>query len=218
MNYHLTFRLLFILTIFLLASCGSSTKITGSWRTMDSEREMYFQSYAIIVLSEKNTVRAIIEQDLVSAMKKYGHKAVRGIDVFPPTFQGKELDKKTILDTFRHHAVDAIITVSLLDVESETRYVPGQVNYAPAMRFGWYGSFWGYYSHWYPRVYQPGYYTEDKVYYIEVNLYDVKNESLLWSAQSETHNPSDLHIASKNFAGKVVTRMRKDGVLNDVRD
>lgn len=181
---------------------------------MDSDSELFFDTYGIIVLSDKATVRATVEKDLVDAMKVEGHKAVRGIDVFPPSFRGKELDKKTILDTFQHHGIDAIITVSLLDVESETRYIPGQVNYAPSIRFGWYGSFWGYYSHWYPRVYQPGYYTEDKTYYIEVNLYDVKTESLIWSAQSETHNPADLHIASRNFSKTVVKRLKKDGVLN----
>lgn len=200
-------------SLFLVA-CSSSTKITGSWRTKDSGKEMTFKRYAVIALSEKHSVRAEVEADLAAVLKSSERSAQRSIDILPPSFKGREMDKDLLLDTLQNAGFDAILIVSLLDVESETRYVPGQASYLPSMRFGWYGSFWGYYSYWQPRVYQPGYYTEDKVYYIEVNLYDIASESLIWSAQSETWNPSDLHTASKEFAQKVAKQMRKDGLLN----
>ena len=81
-------------------------------------------------------------------------------------------------------------------------------------RFGYYGTFWGYYNTWHPTLYSPGYYQEDKVYFIETNLYDAETEQLLWSAQSETYNPSSLTIFAKTFADVVVSRMQQEDLLS----
>jgi hypothetical protein len=36
---------------------------------------------------------------------------------------------------------------------------------------------------YYPVVYTPGYYTFEKVYYLESNFYDLASDKLLWSVQ-----------------------------------
>src|SRR5690606_23752299 len=107
-----------------------------------------------------------------------------------------------------------ILTVALIDKETETRYVPGNAGYAPMPRFGYYGTFWGYYNTWYPTLYSPGYYEGEKVYFIETNLYDADTEELLWSAQSETYNPRNLPDFASTFADVVVSRMERDDLLN----
>ena len=63
-------------------------------------------------------------------------------------------------------------------------------------------------------MYSPGYYEDDKVYYIETNLYDADTEELLWSAQSETYNPTSLPDFASDFAEVVVARMEKENLLN----
>jgi hypothetical protein len=80
-------------------------------------------------------------------------------------------------------------------------------------RFGYYGNFWGYYSHWYPYGYSDAYYTRDDVYYLETNLYDAKDEVLIWSAQSQTYSYDGLATFSKEFAKEITQRMKKDGII-----
>ena len=62
-------------------------------------------------------------------------------------------------------------------------------------------------------MYDPGYYTTDKSYYLEANLYDVESEQLVWSAQSETTNPANLEAFARTFAMVISDQMIKDGVI-----
>jgi hypothetical protein len=79
---------------------------------------------------------------------------------------------------------------------------------------GYYGRFTGYYSYYNPVMYDPGYYATDKNYYLEINLYDAKTEELVWSAQSETTNPSSIETFSYSFSQLVVNQLIKDGLIS----
>jgi hypothetical protein len=203
-----------IIGLVLLAACGSSTQITGSWKN-PSAKPAYNR---IIVAALTTSVRArqTVENDLARELADNGIAVTKGFDVFPPSFtESKEPDKDAMLKKIRGENVDAIMTITLVDKETETRYVPGSYGYTPVTRYRWYGRFSGYYTNWYPTMISPGYYEENRVYFIETNLYDADTEELIWSAQSETYNPSDLSSFSAEFASIVVAKMREDGVLAD---
>lgn len=205
--------LLLIGMVFIFQSCATETNITGSWKNTEAKTNQ-INSVLVTALTEKANVRQTVEDDLAKGLREKGYKASRSIDVMPPKFtQNKELDKEELLEKIKKTNIDAILTVALLDKDTETRYVPGTYGYTPVTRFGYYGRFLGYYNTWYPTVYSPGYYSEDKIYFIEANLYDAKTEELLWSAQSETYNPDNLRDFSKNFANVVIAKMEKDGIL-----
>lgn len=134
----------------------------------------------------------------------------------PPTMAAAEKPKKMeLLNQIKGTGVNAILTVALINQETENRYVRGSAAYAPFPRFNYYGSFWGYYNNWYPAMQTPGYYEEDKIYFLETNLYDASTEQLLWSAQSETMNPESLERFSKDFASVVLAKMKEDGLLKN---
>jgi hypothetical protein len=199
--------------LLLVFGCSSSTEITGSWRNKNTPNEG-INNILVTALTSKAAARQTVETDLANVLQKNGYKSMKSIDILPPSFtDGKEPDKEVILDKIKGNDIDAILTVALIDKETENRYVPGSTGYAPVPRFDYYGRFWGYYSTWYPTLYSPGYYTEDKVYFIETNLYDADTEELLWSAQSETYNPASLESFSKEFANVMVDQMATDGVL-----
>jgi hypothetical protein len=207
-------RIIIAMTITLfLISCKSATEITGSWKnTNKATGDINF--ILVTALTERVNVRQMVENELSTALEKKGCKTIKSIDVLPPTFaEGEKPDKIELFSKINQTGANAILTVALIDKENETRYIPGNNNYAPLPRYGYYGTFWGYYNTWFPSLYSPGYYVEDKVYFIETNLYDAKTEELLWSAQSETYNPSTLAAFSKDFANVVVTKMKNDGVL-----
>jgi hypothetical protein len=89
-------------------------------------------------------------------------------------------------------------------------YNPGTV-YAP-VNYGYYGSFYGYYNYYYPVVYSPGYYSVDKTFYLECNLYDLAADKLLWSIQSEARNPKDLHSWFKAYANMLISHLKQKGL------
>jgi hypothetical protein len=197
----------------LLYGCGPATQITGSWKnskvkTINAERIL------VAALTGNTNARQTVENDLTAALQENGYKAIKSMDILPPTFTAsKEPDKEVILEKISGTGVDAILTIALINKETENRYVPGSYGYEPIARFGYFGGFWGYYNTWYPTLYASDYYTEGQVYFIETNLYDAKSEELLWSAQSETYNPGGLAGFSNDFAIAVFDKMRDDGVI-----
>jgi hypothetical protein len=208
--------ILYLAAALVIAGCKPATEITGSWKnTSATASTRTINTILVTALSAKTNVRQAVENDMAATLQYEGYKTVKSFDILPPFTEGKTPDKDQLFSKIKEAKADAILTVALIDKETENRYVPGNAVYAPMPRFGYYGTFWGYYNNWYPSLYSPGYYEEEKIYFIETNLYDARTEELLWSAQSETYNPSSLDSFSKEFAEVVVQKMQKDGLLTD---
>lgn len=196
-----------------IMSCSPSTQLTGSWKSPEATQKHYGK-VIVAALTDNVRARQTVENDLQAQLAERGISATKSIDIFPPALMrdsGSNADG--LLQKIQGDGYDAILTAALVDEETETRYVPGNQGYAP-MRFGWYGSFRGYYANWAPTFYDPGYYREDKVYFLESNLYDAENDRLLWSAQSRSYNPGNLERFSRKFAELTVTTMREQDLID----
>jgi hypothetical protein len=65
----------------------------------------------------------------------------------------------------------------------------------------------------YDRVYSEGYYVENTKYFWESNLYDMNDWTLLYSAQSQSFDPSSAEILGHEY-GMIITKdMVKKNVL-----
>jgi hypothetical protein len=205
-----TFSVALLATLY---SCAPSTQITGSWESPDAGSKKY-RSIIVTALTDNPGARETAEQNVASVLTEQGVKATKSIDILPPNFtQGKQVDKEVLMDKIHATGSTAILTIALINKETEQRYVPGTYGYTPITRFGYYGRFSGYYTQWYPTLYSPGYYEQDKIYFIETNVYDSRTEDLIWSAQSETYNPSTLSGFSRDFAEAVIGKLAKDGII-----
>ncbi|GKS69445.1 hypothetical protein W03_14490 [Nitrosomonas sp. PY1] len=185
----------------------------GSWTNPEKKRGEY-HDIVIFGISENIISRKAFENHIQNALIQDGIKASNSSVVIP---QGKKLiefEKEKFIKTLQAQGHDAVLTVALLDKTTETRYVPGTAMYAPPMAYGgYYGSYWGYYNYYSPMMYDPGYYTTDKNYFLEANVYDVETDSLIWSAQSETTNPDNLESFAKSFASVISEQLIKDGII-----
>jgi len=142
-------------------------------------------------------------------------EAETSYDVFPATFtKDTAPSREIILAKVRELKCDLIFTIALFDSKTETKYVPGSTSYyAPYPAYGYYGGFGSYYCYYSPTVYSPGYYTTDKVYYLEANLFDTDSEKILWSVQSETYNPEDLKEFSAEYSELMIYQANKDRIV-----
>ncbi|MDF2188133.1 hypothetical protein [Paraflavitalea sp. CAU 1676] len=206
-----------LLTAFFVVvlSCGSNTRITGSWIDPDIKGHVEENASVFIAsLSRNMEVRTKLENALAAQAAMRNIKVVKSTEFFAPTFYEKLPPREEVLDKIKQTGVDAVLTVSLINKESETRYVPGNNRYyAPYPNYRWYGGLYTYYNYWYPNLWDPGYYTTDKTYFMETNLYDASNEKLLWSAQSETVNPGSIDNFVRDYPKKLVEQLVKDGLL-----
>lgn len=159
------------------------------------------------------SAKQAVETGLQNMLQDKGLTIVRSMEVFPPTFSNQTgQQRELILSKIQETRADGILTIALLKKESENRYVGG-AGWNPGLRFGYYNRFWNYYSNWHPYLYDPGYYDEREVYYLETNLYNAQTEELIWAAQSETYDPTSIDDFLKGYVKSIYERMQKDGLI-----
>ncbi len=212
---------IFLLSVALLtASCGSSTYVTNSW-TKPGGTTRGFQRVAVLALvgneTEGRSVRQQMEASIVEELGKQGYTAYSTFAQYGP--QRFERDNEdAALAKLKSSNADAILTVVLLDKSKEQSYTPGSVSYTPVG--GYYNRFWGYYNTIYDRMYVPGYYTTNTRYFWEANLYNLKlagSDDLVYTAQSESFDPSSAEKLGRQYAKTIVKDMMKSGVVREAR-
>ena len=200
-----------ILLLFVVGCTTKRTLISGSWKNPQGVKE--YSNILVAALTSHAVPKSVIETDLVNEFKKNGVEATESIMKFPINEAASDTQKHELMNKVKDKGMDAILTISLLKKETESRYVHSSYSYDP-FAYPFYRNFWGYYSYWYPYAFSPGYYVTDKTYYLETNLYDLATEELVWSAQSATYNPVDLNSFSREFAQIIVSRLKEDNVVS----
>jgi len=200
-----------LLTAVLLQGCGPSQKITSSWAAPDAKAKGPYNKVFVVVLSPNSTANYDIESQMANTLIARGFKVVRSTDIFPPKFSiTKDMTREQLTESIAKKGCDAVLVLALLDSKTVESYSPGTV-YAP-VNYGYYGSFYGYYNYYYPVVYSPGYYSYDKTFYLETNLYDLGNDKLLWSVQSEARNPSSIDDWFKKYSVMLINHLKSKGL------
>lgn len=211
-----TIKYLFIsILVFVFISCSTSQKVLSSWVNKEELKGKKYSKVFVMALTQNQSSRTIVEFDLASTLKERGFESVKSIDALAGSFrENSSPSKEDVLAKIRELKCDVIFTVSLLDSKTETRYVPGSsAYYAPYPTYGYYGGFGGYYGHYAPAIYSPGYYTTDKSYYLEANLFDTNSEKILWSVQSVTYNPDGIKQFSSSYCKLLVNQAQYDDLL-----
>jgi hypothetical protein len=75
------------------------------------------------------------------------------------------------------------------------------------------GGFYGLYGGSWASGYQPGYVVTDTVVRIETSLYDVEQGRLLWTAVSETMNPSTVEGLIEEIVAAARKELAEQGLL-----
>jgi hypothetical protein len=175
-----------LLMLLLLAGCGVQHNITYSWSNKAFHPPTPYKKIFVAALVANPHVRTHLEVE-------------RSWDHFPPTFESRNPpSREQMIEKIRSLQCDIIFTIHLVDKRSETRYIPGGMGlYGPFPAYEFY--FRGFYSYWSPFFYDPGYYVTDRYYFMEGNLFDTKTETLIWSVQTKSINPSSIEDFSKSL-------------------
>jgi hypothetical protein len=196
-------KLLFILGVSAFIGCGPSTSIVKSW----SEPGVTISQAAghktmVLAMVKDETSRRIIEDNLVKRMNG------KGVASYPTLTSDmlKASSEEAIEQHLKAGGFTHVLMVRLADVEKETSYVPGTTT-------GYYGGYGRYYGYGAGIYSTPGYYTEDKNYFVETTVYSIDPNKLLWSATSKSVNPSKMDKTINEIADAVYYQMKKDGFL-----
>ena len=187
---------------FALASCGTSTKIVNSWRdpavTVNSAA---LHKFVVAALMRNEATRRTVE-DKMAAM--YPGKAVPSYSIFGMD-ELKDSDD-VYNQKLKNEGYDGIVVMRFLKVDKSTRYVPGSYPL-------YYGSWRGYWRSAWAGYYDPGYYTTDKTYNVEVNVYSLIRGKMVWSGETSTVDPGGSEALYESVLKAVTKKMKTEGFL-----
>ena len=185
-----------------IASCGPSTKIVNSWRDPNTVvNTSQLHKFVVAALLKNEATRREVE-DKMAALNP--GKAVPSYQVLgtAPLTQPDDIYMQKLKD----EGYDGVVIMRLSKVDKDQRYVPG--NYPT-----YYGSWRGYYGAAWGGYYDPGYYTTDKTFYVEVNVYSMPKDKLVWSGITSTINPSSGQNLFDGVISAVEQKMKDEGFL-----
>jgi len=202
------FAIFAIVALSILVSC-TSTKIVSSWKdpgtTISGDQ---IDKILFIALVKDESFRRIVEDKLVALSHGKGlasYSMVTGNNL-------SKTDQASITQRLKADGVDLIVIMRLVDVKEETRYVPGSSMSGYGGMPG-YGGYWGGYGYAAPMYYTPGYYTTDKKYLVETNVYSVEQDKLVWSGTTSSMNPSKIETTTAEIVDAVIEKMKEEGFL-----
>ncbi|MBX2963750.1 MAG: hypothetical protein KF687_14665 [Cyclobacteriaceae bacterium] len=206
-----------------MASCSPATKITRTWTSPSKNTAGYTNLYIAAVLGDM-AKRASFETDVQNKLTTLGIRSTTSSSTIQPNFwMSTDLDKNAMMRIISEKGNDAIMTMTLIDVQNEQRYIPGHMHggmmmggpgmWGPGWGMGGAGNFGGFWGMHHGMMMTPGHMVNDRKYFVEINVYDVSSELLIWTGQSKTTNPSSLDKFSREFAEVVLRRMQREKVI-----
>ena len=191
------------LFIGLLTGCGSSTQVTKSWTdpSLSDTPVKPFNKVLVIAQLKDDSTRRIAEDKIVASSPRGNF--IQSYNYLQPSEQEENL----VIANLLKDGIDGIILMRLTDVEKSTSYVPGTTYYGG---WGYRGGYYGGYGYGYG---DPGYYQQDKTYYVDTSIYDVKTNKLLWSGTTSTLNPSKLNETMDEIIAAVKKELGKKGLI-----
>ncbi len=195
----------------MTAACGPSTRITSSWKANGIHENNYRKIIVLALMREPDrNLREKMEAEFVSQLRLTGYDAICSCDEYnPKAFEN--LTEDQAIAKLRNSGVDAVVTIVMLDKQKERYYVPGRVMMTPY--FQYHNHFWGYSRSMYMRINSEGYYAENTRYFWETNFYDLKQNDLLYSAQSQAFDPPSAEKMGQDYGKMITADMLKKGVI-----
>lgn len=212
--YHpVKFAFLLFSTALLTACATSSTMLTERWK--DQNYNERISRIIVVGISESESRRRLFEDTLVAQLNKRGVEAFSSAELISAE---KEVNKESILAAVKEKSIDSVIVTRLVSVDEQATYLPGSVtvdssgHYRPGQDY--YYNFNDYYTEsTSSTTLTPGNVVTDTIVSLETNLYETKQQQLVWSVTSETFNPNDINKSIQKLSETIVNRLSKDRLI-----
>ncbi|NVZ10690.1 hypothetical protein HW932_15610 [Allochromatium humboldtianum] len=197
--------LLAALLAVLMTACATTGPVSSVW-TPPNQAPRHYERLVVFGVTNNPKVRRAYEDNFVKQLQTLGVTATAGHELVSDRNLGR-LTRLT--EGYAKVKADGVLITHL--VADET---PGA---RPAARIGsvpdHYRHLVGYFSQVYEEVCAPGYYSDLESLRLETNLYDAKQERLVWSGRSQPLDPSSERTTISQVIEEIVAQMQRDGFL-----
>ena len=195
------------LAIFL-AGCSSSNKISNSWTNPEVNAEsVKFQTVAVFAMVKDQQMRQDIEEALASKMPN-----TVAVPVYKMISNEELADIDAVKKKLSERGMEGALVLSVRNVDQKTTY------YSSGMYPSAYYNFGGYYNYAWNYMYDPYGYSSTNVYVdLEILIYSMKNDQLVWYGESTSVNPESIQQTISELAVSVKNQLVEDGLLDPTR-
>jgi hypothetical protein len=195
-------KLLFVLVIFITASC-SSTQVISSWSISNPPSDAMKKVLVVGVMADRET-KDQIEQAMTAALNKDGVKANTAMSIFGPK-RFKDMQESEITNTLKGSDYTSIMLVSLVNKEKQVQYVPGTYYAYPYIGYPLY-----YRRYWYiyDQIYTPGHYVTTTNWILEADIYTINDDELIYSTQTRSYSPGSARDLSEGFTQSIINELK----------
>ena len=199
--------LLAIFLLLLVLPLFAGTDIVHRW-VLSGLPMPKFTKVMVASVMENYLVRQSFEDEMKKLLEKNGVQAVQSYMVLPPK---NEMMEGELRQRIKESVLDGLIVVRPKAVRQETEeVVTGGVWVPPP---GYY-SFYPYWNMAYGQFYATSWRVDENVIVrVEVNFYNVKDEKLVWSAETDTVYSKDFEKLGKDYAKTLVKQLKRDKVI-----
>lgn len=200
--------LMSLASVGLIACSTTSTKFVNTWKAPDSGPLSVKQGDLVVcmVIVKEESTRRSEEQVLCEELRKRG---LRPIPSYTLIATDQVQDREKALAAIQASGAAAVFALRPVAVNQQQTYVPP--TYMGGA--GPYGSWGPYYGYGWNAAYSPGYVVTDTVVRVEMLVYDLRQGKLLWAAQSDTTNPSELDNFVAELVKQAAAQMAREGVI-----
>jgi hypothetical protein len=194
--------------IMLMLACSPATKLVNTWvdPSLTSETVTPFKNVLVIARIKDETSNRVAEDKIVAKLKMPASPSYAFL--LPSDTNTAVVDAK-----LKEKGFDGLIAMRLTDVNETLNYQQGSGGYYGGGYYGGYyggrpGGYYGYYG-------TPGYYTQDKTFYVETSIFSLLTGKLMWSGTTATLNPTQLDQTLDEIIYSIRTDLIKRGFIKE---
>lgn len=205
-------RFLFLVAILILVvlPLAAQTKVVQRWVLTDLPIPK-LEKILVIAVLENYLIRQEFEDEMENLLPKSGMQGVKSHMVLPSR---EEMSEAEIRKWIIEGDFDGVLVIRPKAMRKETTEVVTGAVVSYYMPPAPYYTFWPYWNMAWSQVHTTSsYLKEDTIVTAEFNLYNIKDEKLIWSGVTETLYSKDFRKLGKEYAKTIVKQMKKDKVI-----
>ena len=191
--------LLSLIIAVLISSCTVPTKIVNTYIEPGVVLHPDEFGYILLTVMARNEEQRQVAEDYAA---KRHPKLIQSYNYLPLGAGVTERTKaKRII---KEEGFDGVLLLRLVDEENKDVYGPDTPE----------RDYWDGHNGFWSDYYEPGYYHVEKRYYIEVRLYRLSDEKMVWSGLSGLVDPARVDFAIESVLKSTTKLMLEEGFID----
>jgi hypothetical protein len=194
-----------LLAALLLAGCAS-TSLQSAWYD-STYKGPAFKRILVVGVSGSLTARRVFDDIFAQSLNDAGVQGLPGYQFIENASSPNEANFNAGVE---RSGADAVLLVRLLGVDTKTQVSTTMV---PAMYGSPFGGPFGPYGPWGPAWYAVPDVQQYQVADVEATLFDTKSHRPIWSATTQTFNPTTVAAETPGYAKLVIAQLSARGLI-----